>query len=247
MPRARMTRSELKAQDEISSTLQGFGETALARKNEILTAVGIVLAILLAFFGWRYYSRSQNAAAQRELGAAIAAFRNPAAKSDTERYEKTIVAAQKALTNFPSASTAPTARYFLALAKDGLGDKAGAVKDLEESIGRADADAKPIAQFALAGIYKRHGDFQKAIDVLKQIEQSGGYSKSAVQYEIGSASEGANLKDQAQAYYGKVITESPDSAFRGEAETALKRMGLPVPTPAPPAPTATSEGVSISK
>jgi tetratricopeptide (TPR) repeat protein len=238
--RARMSRSELKAQDEISSTLQGFGETALARKNELLTAGAIVLVLVLAFFGWRYYSRSQDAVAQRELGAAIAAFRNPAAKSDSERFEKTIVEAQKALTNNPSARTAPVARYYLGLAKDGLGDKEGAVKDLEEAISRADAETKPIVQFALAvGIYKRHGDFQKAIDVLKQVEQSGGYSKSAVQYEIGSASEGASLKDQAQAYYGKVITESPDSPFRGDAEAALKRLGFPVPTPAPtPAPAA---------
>jgi predicted negative regulator of RcsB-dependent stress response len=237
--RARMTRSELKAQDEISSTLQGFGETALARKNEILTAAAIVLAIVLAFFGWRYYSNSQNAAAQRELGLVIAAFRNPAAPSDSDRFEKTVAEAQKALTNFPSARTAPVARYYLALAKDGLGDKAGAVKDLEESISRADAETKPIAQFALAGIYKRHGDFQQAIDVLKQVEQSGGYSKSAVQYEIGAASEGANQKDQAQTYYSKVITESPDSPFRGDAEAALKRLGFPVPTPAPaPAPAA---------
>jgi predicted negative regulator of RcsB-dependent stress response len=237
LARARLTRSELKAQDEITTTLQGFGGMAMARKKEILTGAAVILVLAVAFFGWRFYSAGQDAAAQEKLATAIAAFRNPAAKSDQERFEKAIVEAQKALNDHPSARTAPVARYYLAMAQDGLGDKANAIKNLEEVISRADADTKSIAQFALAGVYKRHGDFQKAIDVLKQLETSGGYSKSAVQYEVGSAAEAANQKDQAQTYYSKVITESPDSPFRTEAEAALKRMGLPLPAPAPvPAP-----------
>jgi predicted negative regulator of RcsB-dependent stress response len=233
LARARLTRSELKAQDEITTKLQSFGEMAVARKKEILTGVAIIVVVSVAFFGWRYYSANQDAAAQGELAAAMAAFRNPAIKSDQERFEKTIVEAQKALKDYPSARTAPIARYYLAMAQDGLGDVPSAVKNLEEVISRADADTKPVAQFALAGVYKRHGDFQKAMDVFKQLETSGGYSKGAVHYEIGVAAENANQKDQAQTYYSKVITESPDSPFRSDAETALKRMGLPLPPPAP--------------
>jgi predicted negative regulator of RcsB-dependent stress response len=232
-----LTRSELKAQDEITTTIQSVGEMAMARKNELLIGAAIVLVLVVAFFGWRYYSNKQDLAAQGELAAAITTFRSPAIKSDQERFEKTIVEAQKALNDYPSARTAPIARYYLALAQDGLGDQPNAVKNLEEVISRADADTKSIAQFALAGVYKRHGDFQKQMDVLKQLESSGGYAKSAVHYEMGVAAEGANQKDQAQTYYSKVITESPDSPFRGEAETALKRMGLPLPPPVPvPAP-----------
>jgi predicted negative regulator of RcsB-dependent stress response len=233
--RARMSRSELKAQDEITTTLQSFGEMAMARKKEVLTALIAVAVVLVAVFGYRMYSSRQTAAAQAELGAVIAAYRNPVA---SERYEKTVTAAQKALADYPSASTAPVAKYYLALAQDGLGDKANSVKNLEEVIGQADADTKSIAQFALAGLYKKHGEPQKQIDVLKQLEQSGGYSKSAVQFELAAAAEAANQKDQAQAYYGKVITETPDSPFRSDAEAALKRMGLPIPAPAPVAPVA---------
>jgi predicted negative regulator of RcsB-dependent stress response len=109
-----------------------------------------------------------------------------------------------------------------------------AVKNLEEVIGRGDVETKPVAQFALAGVYKRNGDFQKAIDVLKQLESSGGYSKAVVSYELGTVAEAANQKDVAQAAYSKVITDSVDSPFRADAESALKRMGLPVPVPAPP-------------
>jgi len=238
LARARLTRSELKAQDEITTTLQGFGEMAVVRKKEILAGAAIVLVLVVAFFGWRFYSAKQDAESQAGLAAVMAAYRNPAIKADQERFEKTIVEAQKALKDYPSARTAPIARYYLALAQDGLGDMPNAVKNLEEVISRSDANTRPVAQFALAGVYKRHGEFQKETEVLKQLETSGGYSKSAVLYELGVAAEGANQKDQAQTYYSKVITGSPDSPFRSDAETALKRMGLPLPAPVPvPAPT----------
>jgi predicted negative regulator of RcsB-dependent stress response len=230
--RARLTRSELKAQDEITTTLERLTESAMTRKNEILIGAIIVLALVGAFFGWRYYSTSRNAAAQKELSNVIVAFHE--AKPEKERFEKTIVAAQKTMADFPSSSSATLAQYYLALSQDGLGDTPNAIKNLEEVIGRGDSDKKAVAQFALAGVYKRHGELQKAIDVLKQLEASGGYTKSAVAYELGSVAEAANQKDAAQAAYSKVVTDFSDSPFRGDAEAALKRMGLPVPVPAAP-------------
>ena len=234
MARARLTRSELKARDEITTTLERLTETAITRKNEVFVAVAIVLALVGAFFGWRYYSNSRSAAAQKELSNVILAFHDPAAKAEKERFEKTILAAQKAMADYPSSSAASLAQYYLALSQDGLGDMPNAIKNLEEVIGRGDVETKPVAQFALAGVYKRNGEFQKAIDVLKQLESSGGFSKAAVSYELGTVAEAANQKDVAQAAYSKVVTDSVDSPFRTDAESALKRMGLPVPVPAPP-------------
>src|SRR5215216_1763246 len=89
LARARLTRSELKAQDEITTTLQSFGEIAMARKKEILAGAAIVLVVAVAFFGWRFYSAKRDTAAQSELAAAINAFKNPAVASDQERFEKT--------------------------------------------------------------------------------------------------------------------------------------------------------------
>ena len=55
--RARMTRSELKARDEITTTLESLTENAMARKKEILVGLAIVLVLAGGlFFGWRYYS-----------------------------------------------------------------------------------------------------------------------------------------------------------------------------------------------
>ena len=233
MARARMSRSELKARDEITTTLASFTESALFRKKEILIGAAIVVALGGLWFGWRYSVSLKNAGAQAQLARAISAFHDPAVKVDKERFEKTVVEAQKTMKDYSSSQAASLAQYYLALSQAGLGDAPNAVKNLEEVIGRGDTGTRPIAQFALAGVYKRNGEAQKAVDVLKQLETSGGFSKGMVTYELGVSAEAANQKDVAQAAYSKVVKELPDSAFRADSEAALKRMGLPVPVPEP--------------
>jgi len=231
VPRARMSRSELKARDEITTTLERLTENAMTRKNEIVVGLVVLLVLAAGFFGWRYYSSSKNAAAQGQLANVISAFQDTTVKEDKERFEKTIVAAQKTMADYSGSKAASLAQYYMALSQDGLGDMPNAVKNLEEVIARGDSDTKPIAQFALASVYKRNNELQKAVDVLKQLDASGGFTKAVVAYELGSAAEAANQKDVAQTAYSKVVTESADSPFRSDAEAALKRMGLPIPTP----------------
>jgi len=228
-----MTRSELKSRDEITTTLGQLTEGALLRKKQILTGAAVVLGIVGLFIGWRAYASGRDLSAQKQLGSVINAFHDPAVKAEKERFEKTIVEAQKTIKDHPSTHAASVAQYYQALSEDGLGLKENAVKNLEEVIGRGDPQVKPVAQFALAGVYKRNGEFQKAIDILKQLETSGGFSKSMAALELGSAAEAANQKDVAQEAYSRIIKDSPDSPFRADAEAALKRMGLPIPAPAP--------------
>jgi predicted negative regulator of RcsB-dependent stress response len=228
-----MSRSELKAQDEITSTLGRLTETAINRKKEVLIGAVLLLGIAGVLYGWRTYSSGRDSGAQMQLGTVISAFHNPTVKVDKERFEKTIAEAQKTMSAYPSSHAGSMAQYYMALSQDGLGDQANAVKNLEEVIGRGDTEVKPVAQFALAALYKRHGEFQKAIDVLKQLDAAGTYSKSAVAFELGSTAEAAKQKDVAQEAYSKVIKDSPDSPFRADAEAALKRMGLPIPAPTP--------------
>ena len=231
MARARMSRSELKARDEITTTLERLTENAMTRKNEIVVGLVVLLVLAAGVFGWRYYSSSKNAAAQGQLSNVISAFQDTTVKEDKERFEKTIVAAQKTIADYPGSQAASLAQYYMALSQGGLGDMPNAVKNLEEVIARGDSDTRPIAQFALASVYRRNGELQKAVDVLKQLDASGGFTKAVVAYELGSAAEAANQKDVAQTAYSKVVTESADSPFRSDAEEALKRMGLPIPTP----------------
>jgi tetratricopeptide (TPR) repeat protein len=227
-----MTRHQLKEQDEITTSLQTFTEALVARKRELTMALGAVAVLAIAVFGWTYYSARRNAAAQTQLSQAITIYNDTAnIKSDKERYEKTIVEAQKTHDQYPSLPIGSIALYYVAMSQEGLGDTAKAIPNLEEVSRRGDASIKAVAQFALGGIYKKHGETQKAIDTYKQLYDSGGYSKAAVGYELAMLYESNKQVDHAKDYYQKLVTEFPDSPFRQNADDALKRLGVVAPPP----------------
>jgi len=228
-----MTRQELKTKDEITSKLQAFTEIVYERRKEILISLGAFLVLAAGVLGWNMFSARRNAAASTQLSAAIMTFNDSSIATDKERYEKTIAEAQRTIDSYGSMPQAEIAKYYIAMSKQGLGDTAGAVQGLEAVIsGRADAETKDIARFALAGIHRRGGEEQKAIEVLKQLRDSGGYSKSAVTFELGRAHESAGQRDEAKKYYDQVVLEFSESPFRDDAQAALKRLGFPIPAPA---------------
>jgi predicted negative regulator of RcsB-dependent stress response len=222
-----MSRHELKEQDEITTSLQTFTEVLYARKKEIITGVSILAVVILAGIGWRLYSSNRDANAQAMLSEAINTYNNPSIKSDSERFSKVLAQAQKAHDAYPSLTPGQIALYYVALSQDALGDTAKATDNLQQVIKNADPDIACVAKFALAGIYKKHGDVAKAIDLYKQIYEKGGYSKSAAVFELAKISEAASKTDEAKTYYQKIISEFPESPFRSEADQALKRLGAP--------------------
>ena len=235
MPRTKMTRHQLKEQDEITTKLQTITELLLARKKEVTIGLSVLAVLVILVFGWRYYSARRNASAQAQLSQAINVFNDTVnIKSDKERYEKTIVEAQKTHDDYPSLAAGSIALYYVAISQEGLGDTAKAAQNLQEVASRGDASIKAVAQFALGSLYKKHGDTQKAIDAYKQLYDNGGYSKAAVAYELATLYEDNKQLDQAKDYYQKLISEFPESPFRQNADEALKRLG--VVTPPPPAP-----------
>ena len=233
MPRTRMTRHELKEQDEITTSLQKVTEFVMLRKKEVTTGLTIAAVLALAIFGWSYYRSNRNARAQAQLSQAINTFNDTVnIKSDKERYEKTIIEAQKTYDQYRSVPISNIALYYVALSQEGLGDTAKATQTLQQVAERGDASIKGVAQFALGAIYKKHGETQKAIDIYKQIYDRGGYSKAAVAYELASLYEANKQTDQAKDFYQKLVSEFPDSPFRQNADDALKRLGVTAPPPA---------------
>ncbi len=232
MARTKMTRHDLKVQDEITTTLRNFTDSVYDHKKEVITGVSVLVVIGIVLIGWSVYSSSRDASAQDQLSLAITAFSNPVIPTDKERYEKTIVEAQKTFDAYGSMPAGVIAQYYIGLSQEGLGDTAKATETLQQVIDRGDESIKGVARFALGGIHKKHGDFAKAIELYKQLYDSGGYSKAAVAFELAQLHESNNQVDQAKDYYQKVVAEHADSPFRGPTDEALKRLGV---TPAPPA------------
>jgi len=233
VPRTKMTRHELKEQDEITTSLQKFTEFVVARKKEVTTGVAIVAGLAIVIFGWSYYRSTRNANAEAQLSRAINSFNDTTnLKSDKERYGKALAEGQKTFDQYGSLPAGNIALYYVGLSQEGLGDTAKAVQTLQQATQRGDASTKAVAQFALGAIYKKHGETQKAIDVYKRLFDSGGYSKAAVAYELASLYEANKQPDQAKDFYQKLVSEYPDSPFRTNADEALKRLGVTAPPPA---------------
>ena len=227
MARSKMSRHELKEQDEITTSIQTFSEVVYSRKKEIITGVSILALLILAVVGWRAYASNRDANAQTMLSQAITAYNNPTIKDEKERYTQVLAEAQKTHDAYPSLAAGQIALYYMALSQDALGDTAKATDNLQQVIKNADADVAGVAKFALAGVYKKHGDTQKAVDLYKQIYDKGGYSKSAAVYELAKINDEAGKTDEAKTYYQKLVSEFPDSPFRSAADQALKRLGAP--------------------
>ena len=238
MARTKMTRHELKETDEITSGLQIATEFVYRRKNEILVGVGAVVVLGAAIVGWRVYASNRDANAQSQLGAVIQAFNDTTnLKTEKERYEKAIVEAQKVVETYRNHPAGQIAQYYIAMSQRGLGDNQKAEQSLQEVIQRGDEKLKGISQFALASIYKGQGETQKAVDAYKQLLDSGAYPKSAVLFELAKLSELSKQASQAKEYYQRIVSEFADSAFRAEADQALKRLGTPAePTKDTPKP-----------
>src|SRR6185436_6284970 len=96
VPRTKMTRHQLKEQDEITTFLERYTELVVARKKEVTIGLSVLAVLVIAIFGWSFYSSRRNAAAQAQLSQAINIYNDTVnIKSDNERYEKTIAEAQK--------------------------------------------------------------------------------------------------------------------------------------------------------
>src|SRR5262249_49632365 len=74
VPRTKMTRHQLKEQDEITTSIQTLTDFVIARKNELTIGLSVLAVLAIAFFGWRFYSSHRNASAQTELSQAINIF-----------------------------------------------------------------------------------------------------------------------------------------------------------------------------
>jgi predicted negative regulator of RcsB-dependent stress response len=230
-----MTRHELKEQDEITTSLEKFVEFSVARKNELIIAGVALVVVVAAVFGWSYYRTNRNNNAQLQLAQVFRAY-DDTTKPDKQRFEATIAEAQKTVDAYGSLPAGAIAQYYIGLSQEGLGDSAKAMQSLQTAIDRGDDTIKGTAQFALADIHKKHNEAPKAIEIYKQLYDSGNYSKAAVAYELAVLYESTEQPNQARDYYQKIVTDFPDSPFRQMADDALRRMGVTVVPPPPQKP-----------
>ena len=189
----RKHRHELK-QDEFKDTLVQLEEYFKQHYKEILNVAIIVVVVVGLAAGLKYYTERQGAAANADLGEALATFRAYVGQptpgqnepggatyaTAQEKYKKALQQFDAILGKYkmrPRPKAVEIARYQAGVCQALLGDHAGAIQTLTEASLDHDAEIASLAKFALAGELAKSG---KALEAAKLYQELADHPTLAV-------------------------------------------------------------------
>jgi tetratricopeptide (TPR) repeat protein len=223
--RKRLSRRELVEKDEITTGLESATGYVVAHAKTIGIVVGVAVLAAAIVVGMRVTAANRTAEAEEALAEVIQLYlRIDENTTDEERFEATLAAAARVQVDYPDQPAAQIARYYEALGHKEMGNidqSVSILADLSESGGLT---INAMARFALAELYKEQGDLDLAVESFQALGDSGGFPREAVLYELGRIHEELAMPDEARDYYQTLVGEFPDSAFRSEADRALRRL-----------------------
>jgi predicted negative regulator of RcsB-dependent stress response len=179
---AGLTRKELK-QDQFTSTYEAVQDYARDHYRELIGGALAALIVIGLIAGWRAYNRTQEAAANTLLGAALQTFHAyvgaaaPGAlgpgqvsfPTSNAKYKKAIQQFQLVVQKYPRQRAAEIALYHIGICDSELGDNAGAIKTLQKAGDASDRQIRALSRFALAGELVRAGKLNDAVKIFQDL------------------------------------------------------------------------------
>lgn len=229
-----ISRKELK-QDKIAETLVHGVEAVGSHQKQLWMIGGGVLVILLAVFGWQFYSERQTVKATAELEEAMKIFnaRIRAAGEPEEPGETTygedkfkyMDAAKKfAEVSAKYSLTRPgqVARYYAGLSYAQVGNFAEARKWLGEVESGRDMEMAALARFQLAKVSAQTGADAEALKLYQALIAKP-TNMVPKQVSMMALADHYARKNPAEALklYTQIKTEFPDTAASDQAEQRL--------------------------
>jgi TolA-binding protein len=237
---------ELKKQikaDEFKSAVEHTLEWGRSHSAEVrVTAlVALVLAGVLGAVG--YFQASQRRQAEEGFGEAIATLNlpvltatdpspapgTPVFTSAKEKHTAAVAAFDGLARKFSSRPEGLRARYLAALSRIEIGQFSEAEQALSEIAvdRRAGALEPALARLALAELYRRSGQVDKATDGFRQIASDPGSAvpRAAALMGLAETLEDARRLPEAQATFRRVFEEFPRSVYASEARRRAERLG----------------------
>jgi tetratricopeptide (TPR) repeat protein len=181
----RQHRHELK-QDEFKDTLVQLEEYLKKHYKEILNVSIIVVVVVGLGVGLKYYTEHQEAAANADLGEALATFRayvgqptpgqsqpgGATYSTAPEKYKKALQQFDAILDKYktpPRPKAVEIARYQAGVCQALLDDHMGAIRTLTEASMDHDAEIAALAKFALAGELAKSGKTPEAAKLYQEL------------------------------------------------------------------------------
>jgi predicted negative regulator of RcsB-dependent stress response len=230
-----ISRKELK-KNEFRETLT-HGAEAVAAHQRLTWIIGsAALAVLLAVFGWRYYSQRQTARASADLAAAMKVYNarirtaNEPAAPDEVTYvdEKNKFAdAAKHFSDVAGryARTQPgrVAQYYAALSLAQMDRNDEAERELRAVDSSGDEMLAPLARFQLAQLYEKTNRADQALQIYQKLADTPTVfvPRAVVLLKMADHHSKTNPQEAAKLY-NQVKTEFPDSPAAQAADQGLQ-------------------------
>jgi tetratricopeptide (TPR) repeat protein len=223
-------------EDELVSGFQKLLAWGMSHRDEVRLTAGIVVVVAAVVGGVSYYTSHRRL----EAGLAFAeAFEVMSAKvtsdlpagadkptglsfaTSEEKYKKAAAAFEGIGRRYPSLPVGQRALYFGALARLELGDTAAAETVLKDIAARREAGAlePAVARLALAELYRRGGQLDKAVESYRQFagDTTVPMPRDYALMELASCQEEAKKPAEARASYERLLQEFPASVYAQEA------------------------------
>ncbi len=223
-------------QDEFATGLEQSIAWAGAHKDELRIGLGVAVVLLAAVGAVGYYQAQRSREADRALRDALTTYEAPVAAevapgaerpsgqvfATADEKHKTAAAAFEAVERrYGSSRVGVRARYYEALARIELKQYKEAEKQLQEVQSRGSGIEPELARAALADLYRRSGQVDKAVEAYRGLASnpSANLPRDFALLNAAQTLEDAKRYAEARATYRQLYDEFPASVYAAEARS----------------------------
>lgn len=223
-------------QDEFVSGLERAMSWMAAHRDEVRITAIVALIVAVAASGLAYFQSKRTHEAEQAFAEALETFKAPVAAelpegfqkppgpvfaSAAEKYRKAAAAFDGIERKYSSLTVGWRARYYGALCRVELGDAEEARKAFSEIAARKEGKAlePALARLALADLYRRSGQVDKAVDAYRQLAEDASLPlpRDHALMSMARTLEEARRIPEARGAYRRLSEEFPGSVYAAEA------------------------------
>ncbi len=223
-------------QDEFASGLEQAVAWAGAHKDELRIGIGVAVVLLAAVGAVGYYQAQRSREADRALRDALTTYSAPVAgemapgaerpsgqvfATPEEKYKTAAAAFEAVARRYGSSRVGVRATYYEALARIELKQYPEAEKELQQVQSRGSGIEPELARAALADLYRRSGQVDKAVEAYRGLASnpSASLPRDFALLSAAQTLEDAKRYPEARAAYRQLYEEFPASVYAAEARS----------------------------
>jgi tetratricopeptide (TPR) repeat protein len=228
-------RDEMK-QDEFASGLEQGAAWLGAHRDEVRIGIGVAVVLAAAVGAVAYFQAQRVYEAERSFREAMTTFEAPVTSevapgadrpagqvfaSAEDKFKTAAAAFEGVERRYSSSTTGLRAKYFAALSRIELKQYAEAEKALQEIQARGAGLEPDLARLALADVYRRQGQVDKAVEAYRGVatNPTAGVPRDFALLSAAQTLEDAKRLGEARATYRQLLEEFPASVYAGDARS----------------------------